>query len=158
MNARKAVSPVVATTILLGMGLILALYVSGFYRDTAISYVKVEAIEYSFIYPTRHADVENARWKLVLYVKNRGTVSLQLSNVYVNEHEVDVYGLVHGDVLVDGSLIGTSLPVDGLNLGGGEGVEIYVWIGDELFSPGTNLDVSVNQINNMKQYKTVQLY
>ena len=55
-------------------------------------------------------------------------------------------------------MIGTSLPVDGLNLGAGEGVEIYVWIGDELFSPGTNLDVSVNQINNMKQYKTVQLY
>jgi flagellin-like protein len=158
MRGRKAVSPVVATIILVGVGLVLAVFVNNLYSETAFSNVRVEAIEYAYIYPTRHADVDNARWKIVLYVVNRGTVSLELTNVYINEQEVDVYGLIHGETLIDGHIIGTSLPVDGYWLEPGEGLEIYIWIGKSLFSPGTNLVVSLNSINSVTQSKTVQIY
>ena len=158
MLSRRAVSPVVASLILISTGFILASFVSIYVRETAFSYVKVEAIEYAYIYSTRHADVENTNWKIVLYVVNRGTEPLDLINVFVNEQEVNVYGLIHGESLMKGFLIGTSMPISGLTLHSGEGVEIYIWIGDELFSAVTNLVVSLNPINNVSQYKTVTLH
>jgi flagellin-like protein len=158
LRRRKGVSPVISTIILIGMGFILSSFFSLYFRETAFAQVKVEAIEYAYIYSTRNTDIENASWKVVLYVINRGTEPLDLINVFVNEQEVNVYGLIHGESLMSGFLTGTSLPLTGLNLRTGEGVEIYIWIGDQLFSAGTNIVVSLNPINNVTQYKTVTLY
>ena len=154
---RRAVSPVVASIFLIAIGIVLSLFVSNLYRETSFANVKVEAIEYAYIYVANNAGVENARWKIVLYVVNRGTQSLMLTDVYVNAVEVDVYGMVHGESLVDGSLIGVSLPGGGLILGPGEGVELFIWVGELLYSPGTQLVVSLNPINNVTQNKTIKL-
>lgn len=142
---------------MIAVGLVLALLVSNIYRETSFANVKVEALEHAYIYVAEDTGVENTRWKIVLYVVNRGTESLQLTDVFVNEAEVDVYGLIHGESLEGGGLIDVSLPVDGLVLGPGEGVELFIWIGEKLFSPGTYLIVSLNPINNVTQNQTIQL-
>jgi hypothetical protein len=157
MRKRAALSPVLASLILIGTGFILASFFSLYFRETAFSYVKVEAIEYAYIYSTRNADVENSNWKIVLYVINRGTEPIDLISVFVNEQEVNVYGLIHGESLMSGFLTGTSLPLTGMTLKTGEGVEIYIWIGDQLFSAGTNLVVSLNPINNVSQFMTITI-
>ena len=154
---RRGVSPVIASLILIGVGLFLALTTSNLYREIAFSNVKVEVIEYSYIYCTTETEVDNSSWKIIFQVFNRGTEPVELLEVFVNGRIVDLYGLVHGDSLPSGELLGTSLPIDGYKLMNGEGLEIYVWIGDELFSSGTVVVINLNPINNVTLSKSIKL-
>ena len=88
---------------------------------------------------------------------NRGTEEVQISYVYVNNRDVDEYGVVSGDILENDCIVGTSLPLDGICLLPGEGAEISIWIGDRLFSSGTSIVISVNPINNVTQFQTIKL-
>lgn len=157
MKARKAVSPTVASIILIGTALLLALTVSSLSREIAFSNVKVEVIEYSYIYSTTNPGLGNARWKIVFYVFNRGTTTVELTDVFVNDKIIDEYGLIHGETLSRGDSLGTSLLMEGLQLKNGEGVELYVWIGDKMFSSRTIIVISMNPINNVILSKSVKL-
>ncbi|MFC1802435.1 hypothetical protein ACFL0D_00545 [Thermoproteota archaeon] len=157
MNFRKGVSPVIASVILIGIGLFLALSISDLFRETAFSQARIEAIEYSYIYCTTNTSINQAKWKVVFHVINRGTQSVHLKEVFVNEKKVEIFGLVNGDSLDRGNLIGTSLPVDGLNLMAGEGANVYVWVGDQLFSSGTTIIINLNTINSDTNKKFIQL-
>ena len=154
---RRGVSPVIASLILIGVGLFLALTTSNLYREIAFSNVKVEVVQYSYIYCTTETEVDNSSWKIIFQVFNRGTEPVELIEVFVNGRIVDVYGLVHGDSLLSGELLGTSLPIDGYKLMNGEGLEIYLWIGDELFSSGTVVVINLNPINNVTLSKSIKL-
>jgi hypothetical protein len=66
-------------------------------------------------------------------------------------------GVVCGDRLENGSIVATSLPVEGIKLTPGEKKDVSVRIGEELFSSGTTLLIKVNAINNVTQYKTIRL-
>jgi FlaG/FlaF family flagellin (archaellin) len=112
MLNRKGVSPVIASVILIAVGLFIALTISGFYRETVFSQIKVEVIEYSYIFCTKTTSVNNAKWQIEVYIINRGTQSIRLIEVFVNDEEVDVYGLNVNSSLANGGLIGTSLSVN----------------------------------------------
>lgn len=157
VNARKAVSSAVTSIILLVVTLFLAFTVANLYKEGAFSNVKVEVIEYSYIYCTINMGVGNARWKIVYYVFNRGTEPVELFNVFINDEMVDMYGLVHGDSLSSGNCTGTSLPLGGVNLMNGAGLEVYVWVCDKLFSSGTSLVISLNPVNNVVLSKSIEL-
>ena len=157
MYNRRAVSPVIATVILLGIGLFVALSISVLYRETAFTYVQAELIEHPYIFCSAAKDILNARWKIELSVKNRGTQSVHITDVFVNERPVDEYGLVAGGSLSNGYLIGTSLPFDVVNLQPGESLELYVWIGEDRFSSGTTVLVRIGSVNNVSQNISVKL-
>ena len=157
MCTRKAVSPVIATIILVGVTLFVALTIGALYRETAFSYVQGQIIEYPYIYCELDNTVNNAKWKIELHVVNRGTQSVQIEEVFLNERPVDVYGIMAGGSLSDGSLIGTSLSSDGINLQPGENVDVLVWIGDERFSSGTTVLVRMGAVNNVAQNISVKL-
>ena len=65
--------------------------------------------------------------------------------------------MVHGDSLLSGNCTGTSLPLGGVNLMNGDGLEVYVWVGDRLFSSGTSLVISMNPVNNVVLNKSIVL-
>jgi hypothetical protein len=157
MRHRKAVSPVIATVILIGVGLFLSLTMGSYFREKAYSQVKVEAIEFSYILSKIPSSVDNSKWLIEAKIINRGTQSIRLIKVSVNDREVDVYGLNSSSSLAHGGFIGTSLPVDGVNLLTSEEFVLYIWVGDQLFSSGTTITVDVNSVNNVNHKKFVQL-
>lgn len=157
MPYRKGVSPVIASLILIGIGLFLALTVSAFYRETTYSQVRVEAIEFSYILCKTTSLVSNSKWMVEVNVINRGTQSIRLIKVSVNDKEVDMYGLNASSSLSHGGLIGTNLPPDGVNLLTSEELVLYIWLGDQLFSSGTTITVDVNSVNNVNHKKFVKL-
>ena len=156
-KSRRALSPVVASILLISVCIFLGNSFFLFARETSFSNVKVEVIEYSYIYCTIDSEVTNAKWRVEFGLINRGTEKVQISHVFVNNQDVDAYGVVYGDILENDSMIATSLPLDGISLLPGEDVKIFVWIGDSLFSSGTKIVTSVNIINNVTQYRTIKL-
>ena len=156
-KTRRALSPVVASIVLISVCILLGNSFFLFARETSFSNVKVEVIEYSYLYCTIDSEVTNARWRIEFGLINRGTEKIQISHVFVNNQDVDEYGVVYGDILENDSMIVTSLPLDGISLLPGEDVEISIWIVDGLFSSGTNIVTSVNVINNVTQYRTIKL-
>jgi len=153
LDKRSAIlSSVILVVIGLFTGVLLGM--NGFVSSSS----GVKAIEYSYIYSTKHTGLEDAEWKIVFYVVNRGDVPLSVSNVYVNSIDVDLYGLIHGEGLGSASLIGTSVPEEGYSLDPGEGVEIYIWLGGGCFESGDMLSVSVNPVNMVQKYCQVTIY
>ena len=157
LKHRKAVSPVVASILLISICILLGNSFFLFARETAFSNVKVEVVEYSYIYCTVDTSVTNARWRIEFGLINRGTENIQITHVFVNNQIVDAYGVVVGDTLENGSMVATSLSCEGINLKPGESTEVSVWVGDGLFSSGTMIIISVNTINNVTQYKAIKL-
>ena len=74
-----------------------------------------------------------------------------------NEKPVNVYDVNQGDSLPSGSVIGTSLPSDGVTLYSGEGTEIFVWIGEDMYSSGTMILLRFGTENNVSQNISVKL-
>jgi hypothetical protein len=157
MRYRKAVSPVITATLLVALSLFLGVWIGQQYQEIAFSNVKVKVLEFASIYCTRDVSVENTSWQISILVINRGTESFNLTSVFVNGKPVDVYGLIHGDSLVNGTLIGTSLTEDGVVLTSGESFNAHVWIGDQLFSSGTEIEIHFNDINSVTLKRSVQL-
>ena len=100
--------------------------------------------------------VDGARWQLAIMVTNKGKGAMTVSSVYVNDKKADIFGMAHGDSLQNGGQIGTSIPVEGLHLEPGNSSNIYVWIGKDLFSSGTDITIHLNNLTQVP-IRTVKL-
>ena len=90
-----------------------------------------------------HVSVDNARWEVSLMLRNDGKGDVVLKKVYVNRELVDEYGVSPGGSLSGKSVIGTSVPVDGVVIGSGSRLSISVWIGSDLFSSGNQISLHI---------------
>jgi archaeal type IV pilus assembly protein PilA len=154
---RKAISPVIATVILVAIGMIIAMAASFFLVGTAGQYTSYERVEIASAYSTLSPGVTNAQWGIVLDVKNSGSRPSSISMVTVNEVPIDEYGILLGGVLSEASAIGSNMPPDGLNLQSGESTTVYVWVGSDLFSSGTSISVKLQSVSGIGYIKLVQL-
>jgi hypothetical protein len=101
--------------------------------------------------------VENAKWQVSILVSNPGKHSLLLSHVYVNETEVNLYGLIHGDCLDDGTQLGTSIPLEGLRVEPSELYNVYIWVGDKLFNNDSQIIITFNEPSSDTLKETITL-
>jgi hypothetical protein len=101
--------------------------------------------------------VGNARWQISMLVSYSGDRPFSILRVYVNDDQVDEYGLIHGDSLEDGSQIGTSVPSDGMSIESGNVENIYVWVGNELFSSGSQIVIRFNDPHSVTMMKAITL-
>jgi hypothetical protein len=127
------------------IGVIIGGFISS-YTGFTFPRANLRTIDYLYCYSTRNVDMGNAEWKIVFCVRNTGRVPLMLTNVYVDEEDVQTYGLIHGESLDSGVNIGTNLPISGYELERGKGFEIYVWIRGNIYEPGDKVYVSMNRI------------
>ena len=105
----------------------------------------------------RSTNMKLARWQIEVKVKNTGTEQVFLKNIYVNNKPINEYALTVGGSLSSSSSIGTSLPNDGIIIVPGKEETFYIWIGESLFSVGTEISVKVQNINNVALSKNVVL-
>ena len=101
--------------------------------------------------------VGNAGWEVSLVLRNDGWGDVVLREVYVNRVPVDEYGVSPGGSLSSGSVIGTSVPVDGVVIGGGSKLSISVWVGCDLFGGGSQISLHVFDPDTLEYTRYVTL-
>ena len=154
--SKRIVIPVISIVIFVLALIFLVKYMSvetintGFTGNT----VKLDFVQTKCVYPVT---VNEAQFQVEILLTNRGTVSMTLSRVYLNEKQVDVYGLVHGDSLLDGNQVGTSISKEGLRVDPGTIYKVYIWIGNELMSSGSQIIIQFNDPNSITLMKSITL-
>ena len=153
--SKKLVIPVISILMLLFALSILVNFMgresleTGFTSNT----VKLDFIQTKCVYPLT---VNGAEFQVEILLSNRGAVSNTLSRVFVNEKQVDVYGLVHGDTLLD-EKVGTSISKEGLRVDSGQNYVVYIWIGKKLYSSGSQIIIQFNDPNSITMMKSITL-
>jgi len=154
---RKAVSPAVTNTILVAVAIMVSVGVSYWIVGLSTQNTMFEVIEITTAYNMLETNVTNARWKIVLGIKNTGSDAATIKEIFVNSVPVNDFGVSGGGSLSDASSTGTSIPPNGLTLMSGEGTIIYVWIGGDLMSSGTSCEVSIHSEAGMDYLSLVKL-
>ena len=114
-------------------------------------------LEFKSIKCVNPVSIKNARWQVSILVTNRGTRPLQIKEVFVDEKQVVQCGLVHWDSLVNGSKLGTNIPEEGLYLLAGESENIYIWVGDNLYHNGSEIQIRLQDTISFSFTKPVTL-
>ncbi len=170
---RKAISPVIATVILVAVAISVSVAVSYWMGSIAGQYTSFEKIEiqsgYAAIQP-------NGGWIITLVMKNSGSATANLMTVFVNDEPVDLYdqtsasfGFADGDT----AETGTNIPDVGVAIESGKTAEVItgtgeiddplesnpveIYIGKDLFSSGTTINIKVHSAGGMDYIKLVKL-
>ena len=142
---RRAISPVIATVILVAVTIAISISAAYWMSGTSGQYTGFEKIEILTAYSTLNPTVNNAKWRIHLSLKNSGPNPANI-----------VYVMVRARASGTGS-IGTSISDKGVFLQSGETVDVYVWIGSGLFSSGTSIAVKLHSTSGFDYVKLVQL-
>lgn len=101
--------------------------------------------------------VDNAGWEVSLTLRNDGKGDVLLKKVYVNKKLVDEYGVSPGGSLSGKSVIGTSVPVDGVVIVSDSRLSISVWVGSDLFSGGSQISLHIFDPNTLEYTRYITL-
>ena len=163
MIKRKAVSPVIATVILVAVAISVAVGVSYWMGGISSQYTQFEKVEIQ----TGFATLEANGWVIALTLKNSGAATATITHVFLNEEPVDVYEvtppppdwiIAWGEVGAGNT--GTDLPVAGTTLTAGESGTIYVLVsngGTTTLSSGTTVNVKLHSAGGMDYIKLIRL-
>ena len=163
----RAVSPVIATVILVAVAITVAVAVSYWMSGISSQYTSFEKVEIQSGICTWN--IVTFDWDVTLKLKNSGTATATLIGVFINEVEVDSYLLaVPGDgqattdmgisvTIASGATTSIGIHIDGI----GDALE-----GDPVVpgtdywqsaSPGTTINIKVHSAGGMDYIKLVQL-
>jgi len=172
LRERRALSPVIATVILVAVAITVAVAVSYWMSSIAGQYTSFEKVEIQSAY----ANIEpGGGWTITLVLKNSGSATANLITAFVNDEPVDTYETnfadnelavaAAGDVpaIGKGTRTGTNIPEDGLAVESGEiavtgdGDDVEVYIGSDLFSSGTTINIKIHSAGGMDYIRLIKL-
>ncbi|MFC1802337.1 hypothetical protein ACFL0D_00025 [Thermoproteota archaeon] len=154
---KKVIIPIISAALLVVFAFFFIMWASSNSLETTFSSDKTVSLDIPFSKCVSPVTVSNARWQISMLVTNRSSKTVLISRVYLNEVQVDIYDLVHGGSLPDGNNIGTSVPIEGLHMQPNDTVNIYIWIGNKLFSSGSRVVIHFNDPNSVTLMKSVSL-
>jgi len=153
LRERRALSPVIATVILVAVAITVAVAVSYWMSGIAGQYSSFEKVEIQSAVITH----ETGYWKIVIKLKNAGTKTSTLTNVFVNEVEATYMDLwtsapTGGVIAADVDSLNTVQIVSGVtgtvNVGIGDGGPL---------SSGTTVNIKIHSAGGMDYIKLLQL-
>ena len=158
LTKRRAVSPVIATVILVAVTITVAVAVSYWMSGISGQYTSFEKVEIQSAICTYEGAADNEYWKIVITMKNSGTKTATLTNVFVNE----------GAATFSVSPIGASLieadvgPASGQTekVVSGSSVVVTVAISDHLtgtLTSGTTINIKIHSAAGMDYIRLVSL-
>jgi flagellin-like protein len=150
MKNRKAISPVIATVILVAVAITIAVAVSYWMSGISSSYTKFEKVEIQ----SAICNVTATGWTVKLSLKNTGTSTATISNVYINDN---IATLATTAADTTGDEIGTTVAAAGTSLESGTTSTIYVFIGSTFSSSGTSINIKLHSAGGMDYIKLVEL-
>ena len=164
MRERKAVSPVIATVILVAVAITVAIGVSYWMSGISSQYTQFEKIEIQTGYATFTPAVpttSNAFWNITLSIKNSGSGAATITHVFVNDTPI-----AYGDVTTEpaenpaGSIIASVDTDNTLTLESGVASEVAVLISQGTgitFTSGTTVNVKLHSAGGMDYIKLIRL-
>jgi len=161
LTKRRAVSPVIATVIIVAVTITVAVAVSYWMSGIASQYTSFEKVEIQTAICKYETDGTNNYWEIAITLKNSGTKAATLTNVFVNDVETE-YSLAFNATSVDGitAILDPDLKTDPLHIESGVTDEVTVWIIDNVsmtLSSGTTINVKIHSASGMDYIRLVQL-
>jgi len=163
IRSRKAVSPVIATVILVAVAITVAVAVAYWMGGISGQYTKFEKVEISTAYATKEA----SGWVITLDVKNSGTADSTITTVFINDRPINktvaCYGLSTFPSGNQGERTGTSISLTGTTLDSGASLTVLVWIyndgtdGYVSLSSGTTVNIKLHSAGGMDYIRLVEL-
>jgi len=155
IRSRKAISPVIATVILVAVAITVAVAVAYWMGGIAGQYTKFEKIEIQSATCTIDSD---GNWIVNMTLKNTGTATASLISVYVNDVEVTGYDAVAPTAAVD--TLTTSMNITAsftITPGQPVSIEVYVGANYRTLSSGTTVNIKIHSAGGMDYIKLVEL-
>ena len=154
IRSRRAISPVIATVILVAVAITVAVAVAYWMGGIASQYTKFEKVEIQTAYSKR---VVGSGWNVTLELKNTGTADATLIRCFVNDRPIEEvnYGVM--DYAVNAT--STSLSYSGTTIESGDFTIITVWIHEDYakLSSGTTVNIKIHSAGGMDYIKLVEL-
>ena len=155
IRSRRAVSPVIATVILVAVAITVAVAVAYWMGGIAGQYTKFEKVEIKSA-PCSTDSFDN--WVITLQLKNTGTATATLTAIYVNEVEAlsdqSAPSGIESGITTNLNVTSSSTKIE-------SGVEVVlkVWIGANhaTLTSGTTVNVKVHSAGGMDYIKLIEL-
>ncbi len=163
MRERKAISPVIATVILVAVAITVAVGVSYWMGGISSQYTQFEKVEIQTGYATY--DTGNDIWTVTMAIKNSGSAQATINMVFLNDVPCSAANYHVTTSNVTANEWGTSIPSTGTVLKAGEQATVYVYICypcsgvTELtgLSSGTTINVKLHSAGGMDYIKLIRL-
>ena len=162
IRSRKAVSPVIATVILVAVAITVAVAVAYWMGGISGQYTKFEKVEISTAYSSK---TTGSGWLITLDIKNSGTADSTINTVFVNDRPLNSSGYAQTDFPPDGTgdRIHTDIAAAGTTYSSGESGTVQVWIwnsgtdGYGHLSSGTTVNIKLHSAGGMDYIRLVEL-
>ena len=153
IRSRRAVSPVIATVILVAVAITVAVAVAYWMGGIAGQYTKFEKVEIQTA--ICNYNTTDTVWTIEMKLKNTGTATSTMVAAFINDREVQNYNetsFIAGETA-------TNLEPTTTTIKSGEPKTIYFWIGlgYESLSAGTTVNIKIHSAGGMDYIKLVEL-
>jgi flagellin-like protein len=148
---KRALSPVIATVILISVTIVVAVSVAYWMGSIATGYTSFEQIEL----PTTYAEWTGGGWNVTIELKNTGSADATLNNVFVNSEPLKNIGSGLCKLYNDSGEI-TDLSTISVKIARGNSVTVVIWLKEDLtegFTAGTRIDIKLHTAGG-KDYPT----
>ncbi len=171
LSKRKGVSPVIATVILVAVTITVAVAVAYWMSGIASQYTQFEKVEIQTAISTW--DSTDLEWVIEIKVKNTGTTAATLTNVFINDVEVDAYtiditarlskaadgkaatDMTETEKIESGATATILVFIDGLGIGSDDPTPGTIqW---KSVSSGTTVNIKIHSAAGMDYIRLVQL-
>lgn len=160
LGNKRAVSPVIATVILVAIAITLAVAVAFWIGGITGQYTRFEKIEVQSAY----CQTVDTSWNVTLDVRNTGTTQASIINVFVNSKAIGDYGTASDIKAYNSSWVQVDFASNqNIPITPGSGTKVYVTIAINptdaayTFSPGTTVEVSLHSAAGNDYMKMITL-
>ncbi|MCW4051122.1 MAG: type IV pilin [Candidatus Bathyarchaeota archaeon] len=155
LRERKAVSPVIATVILVAVAITVAVGVSYWMGGISSQYTQFEKVEIQTGYATYNSTTTD--WLITMVIKNSGSADATINTVFLND--VPCLDANFAATSTPAGAWGVSFPLTGVSLAAGASDTVYVWIdsGYASLSSGTTINVKLHSAGGMDYIKLIRL-
>ena len=154
-KTRKAVSPVIATVILVAVAITVAVGVSYWMSGISSQYTQFEKVEVQ----TGYATAITGGWNVTMEIKNSGSAEASLTHVFINDIPVTVTAL---PAMLNSTLASNIASIGTLTAG--QSATVIVYIGDNIstaglanLSAGTTVNIKLHSAGGMDYIKLIRL-
>ena len=163
MRERKAISPVIATVILVAVAITVAVGVSYWMSGISSQYTQFEKVEIQTGYATY--DTTNTIWTITMAIKNSGSADATINMAFLNDVPCAAANYHVDATNVTATQWGASFPSTGVTLKPGQQTTVYVYVDNPcsgiselaFLSAGTTINVKIHSAGGMDYIKLIRL-
>jgi flagellin-like protein len=155
IQSRKAVSPVIATVILVAVAITVSVAVAYWMGGISSQYTQFEKVEIQTAYAVRTTGIG---WNITMEIKNTGSAASTLIRCFVNEVPVPIANY-NSTTFPGSNSIAVGFEYAGITIESGQAqtIQVYIDEGYASLSSGTTINIKIHSAGGMDYIKLVQL-